>query len=218
METTSAADIIRRARARTDTETPTPDDDHITDDYLSDTIGLAYRNMIDFVLASSGEAGIELYGRVITIAAGDTAIPDQCHRVIDLRKWNGRDWAPLPTANWRTRHRGGSNDWPLYTIVGDQILFNPPTANPGELQLWYIPTLAAWADLDYVTVNGWDEYLIAYVANEIAVRSDLPTGEHRDLMKDSRKRIEQAARDLKMGHVKTLAAVETYAEDYFGCR
>lgn len=216
MERTSEATIIAAARARTDTETPTPGNDFITDSYLSDTLKTAYRKLVDMVLSASGEAGIELYAAVATIAAGTTALPDTVHRVVDLRRYDGETWRPLPTANWRTRHRGGSSDWPVYTVIQGEILFDPPNANPGELQLWYIPTLAEWNDLDYLTVNGWDEYLVGYLANEIAVRSDLPTGEHKDLMKDSAKRILQAARDLKMGHTKTLAQVESYAEDFFG--
>jgi len=216
MERTSEQVIIDRARKRTDTETSTPADDFITDDYLGDVLTTAYKRLVDMVLSASGEAGIELFATTATLAAGVTALPDTVHRVVDVRKYDGRTWRPLPTANWRMRHRGGSSDWPVYTVVGEDLVFDPADANPGELQVWYIPTLAAWADLDYLTVNGWDEYLIGYLANEIAVRSDLPTGEHRDLMKDAERRIMQAARDLKMGHTKTLAQVESYAEDFFG--
>lgn len=216
MERTAGQIIIARARARTDTETPTASDDFIDDTYLNDVLSTAYRRLVDMVLSASGEAGIELYAVQATITAGTTALPDTVHRVVDLRRYDGRTWRPLPTANWRTRHRGGSSDWPVYTVVQGEIIFDPPDAAPGELQLWYIPTLEEWADLDYLTVNGWDEYLVGYIANEIAVRSDLPTGEHKDLMKDSKNRIMQAARDLKMGHTKTLAQVESYSEDFFG--
>lgn len=216
MEHTSAETIIRRARARTDTETPSPDDDHISDDYLTETLGLAYRSLIDMVLAASGEAAIELFGRSATLTAGNTALPDQCYRVVDLRRWNGHTWQPLPTANWRTRQRGGTSDWPIYTAVNGTLVFDPPNASPGDLKLWYIPTLDALGDQPFLTVNGWDEYLIGYLSNEIAVKSDLPAGEHRDLMKDSSTRIKQAVRDLKMGHTKTLASVESFAEDFFG--
>ena len=216
MERTAEQVIIARARARTDTETPTPTHDHITDAYLSDVLTTAYKGLVDMVLAASGEAGIELFASLATIHAGTTELPDAVHRVVDLRRYDGRTWRPLPTSNWRTRHRGGSSDWPVYTIVQGKILFDPPDASPGELQLWYIPTLAEWADLDYLTVNGWDEYLVGYLSNEIAVKGDQPTGDHRDLMKDAKGRIMQAARDLKMGHTKTLAQVEAYAEDFFG--
>lgn len=216
MERTAASVIIARARQRTDTVTPSPTTDFITDAALADILTTAYRRLIDMVLSASGESGIDLYATSVTLAAGVTALPNQMHRLIDVRKYNGFDYQPLTTANWRTRHRAGTVEWPCYTVVNGNLVFDPPNASPGELQIWYIPTLDFFADLDYLTVNGWDEYLVAYLSREIAVKSDLPTGDHADLLKESEKRIKDAARDLKMGHTKTLAAVEVYPEDYFG--
>lgn len=220
METTLASTILTRARKRTDTETPTPTDDFITDAFLLDELTVAYKKLVDMILSASGESGVTALAVSTTLAQGVTTLPVDLYRLIDVRVADGDQWAPLPTANWRNRHRGGTSDYPVYTQVKGELVFDPPTVSTGTVQVWYIPTVTTISTgaTSLSTFGGWDDYLVACLCRQISIRSDLPAGEYNDEIKESSARIKQAARDLKLGHTKTLAQVETYAEDYFGWR
>jgi hypothetical protein len=217
VQTITAATVIQQARYHADAETPSPTVDFITDaealSYLTDS----YHRLLDFIMDCSGQ---DLLATSATLSAPYT-LPADFYRAIALDVQNGsgvQKWVSLRPFMFRERNNFVDTSFPRWRILGNNppaILFEPETAAPSVIRLWYVQDVSALSSTAAVLSNfgGWADYLAYDVAVAMLIKEEREPGACAAEAGSALKRIELAVKNKCLGETDTVARVEYAPED-----
>lgn len=195
--TVTAATIITRARRRSDTDTGAqlqsfPDAD------LLDEASEGAAELYDLLLAAQG-MGYYAKSATLNTIPGDTnniKIPTDFYRFVGLTVlYNGwvanlDPFVEHDRAQLQSQQLNGATGRPLwYRLIGQAPADVGVADNDGRIEVYpgaitsvnftlrYVPVCARFATTSSVCwgINGWEEYVVLYVAKRIALKEDNST-------------------------------------------
>lgn len=214
MLTVAASSIVTQARQAADAETSTPTTDHITDTELYTVLTRANRRLTDIVLAEDG--GVELLLTSATLTSPYT-LPADFYRAgaVEIPDDQNGTWKALKEFPFRQRNDFNDVSNPRYRIVGGALKLSPASAAPSSIQLWYVPVPADITSSSQVmSVNGWEAYLVAALAEYICVKEDRDPSLHVQARVEALATIRTACKDISYSDTQTIADVTAYPEEY----
>ena len=215
---TTAANIITEARYRADAQTLTPATDFTTDDELLTILTKATREFIDLII-SCDDAAIEILAVNVALVPPDYTLPDDFYRLVDAAvpdPTSSNKWLSLKQYNWRERNDFQDEVRPRYRLVNFEFKLAPPTAQPSEVLIHYVPYGPSLISLSPVmSINGWDDFLVATVALHIITKEDRDPSVMLALRQSAAERIREACRNLVTGNTLTVGRVEYQYEEIY---
>lgn len=213
MRTTTAADLILRARYLADNETSTGSTDFVTDTEALAYVTSEYRELIDLIVDSGG------LDQLLTSAVLTTpyALPADFYRAASLDQADGSLWSELERFNFRERNRFCDTSRPRWRIISGAIVFEPVASAPSSVKLWYVADMAALTSTSTSlnAFNGWDDYVVAGVAVRMLAKEERDPTMAQTLKAAAGARIRKICSDLVVVDTETVADVERVSEDYF---
>lgn len=187
--TTTLAQIRTRCLQRADHE----NDNYITTVEANDMINQSLTGLYDMLVAASEDYFVSPTPFQISIASGVSAyaLATDFYKIrgVDLQLLgNGSgSWITIRRFNFNERNRYNYQPIPWnvlgvsqirYHLTGSKIQFIPfPTTQTGVIRIWYVPACPLLvSDSDtYDGVNGWDEWVVADVAQKIKTKEESDT-------------------------------------------
>ena len=179
-QSVTATATILKARQRADAETADQANSVVTDAELLSVLNDAYRSLYDLI---ANLAGHEYFATRATLTATAFTLPSDFYRAlgVDFPDYFGTN-QPYSARrfNFADRNRRASAwvalgyETPTYRIQNGVLTWEPLSAAPTtSVYLWYVPTPAAIASNgSFDAVNGWDEYVVCYIARYIKQKQE----------------------------------------------
>lgn len=138
-----------------------------TDSEIDGYINKAAKKLYNFLVEAYPEYFLADNPFTINLVAGTDAyaLPADFFKAFGVDWVSGTTRLPLKPFMWSERARFGTSAQPQamrYRLQRGKIRFRPPPASTGQIDLWYIPTLADMvSDSDtFDGINGFEEYIV----------------------------------------------------------
>jgi hypothetical protein len=221
--TRSLADLITEIRGRSDQQNAL----FVTDSELEVWINQSAAELWDVIIDHAGADAFASLHSFSTVAGTDIyAMPADFYRLtgVDVQfsgRWRRIDPHPIGERNL---FEGGNDGWTSprdtrYRLSGrttagvQQLRFVPTPQAVASVRAWYVP-LAYTGAASLVSINGWDEFVVADVCAKIFESEESDARAAIARREGARERVIRAASSLDMGEPAQMRDVADYRDDY----